>query len=110
MKATTYYKGFTVEIEGTPEEIAQYTEALSKQLSQPPDSTARATMIWQPPMWYQYIPDNAWNQYIPDNCGAAGGHPHILIYDTCTPWWDNSLYPSIKWFSPLYPTLGGSLL
>ena len=47
MKAIIYYKGLTVEIEGTPEEIAQYTDTLSKELNQPPDSTARGTIIWQ---------------------------------------------------------------
>jgi len=110
MKATTYYKGLTVEIEGTPEEIAQYIDTLSKGLNQPPDSTARATFIWQPPMWYEYyqqVYNNqgawqlpVWNQYNPGNAGAAGANPHYVIYDPCTP----------KWVSPFYPTLGASLL
>jgi len=108
MKATIFYKGLTVEIEGTPEEIAQYTEALSKQLSQPSDSTARATMIWQPPMWYQHYANtqgvwesSIWNEII-QNGAANAINPYQRFYLI-----DNHLP---KWASPLYPSMGASLL
>ena len=94
MKATIYYKGLTVEIEGTPEEIAQYTDTLSKELNQPPDSTARGTIIWQIPMWYQY------HDSYQNNMGGGGNKYINLVYDTCTP----------KWTSVLYTSLGASLL
>jgi len=115
MKATISYKGLTVEIEGTPEEIAQYTEALSKQLSQPSDSTARATIIWQPPMWYEQSilytifqngganAINPYQQYFDIQVGGANViNPYQQFYltDNCLP----------KWVSPLYSTMGSGLI
>jgi len=106
MKATIYYKGLTVEIEGTPEEIAQYTEALSKQLSQPSDSTARATFIWPPSMWYQHYANaqGVWESSIQNaiiqNGAAQAINPYQQFYDNYLP----------KWVSPLYPSMGASLL
>jgi len=87
MKATIYYKGLTVEMEGTPEEIAQYTEALSKQLSQPSDSTARATFIWPPSMWPQHYVNTqgVWESSILyaiiQNGGVNAINPYQQFYD-----------------------------
>jgi len=131
MKATISYKGLTVEIEGTPEEIAQYTDTLSKELNQPPDSTARANITWwMPPLWYQHcintqgiVQESSWNTLIQNTAAGAvssyqqfydkeyakfliqiGGanpiNPYQQFYDNCLP----------KWVSPLYATMGASLL
>ena len=106
MKATIYYKGLTVEIEGTPEEIAQYTDTLSKELNQPPDSTARATFIWQPPMWYQHYANaqGVWESSILYSIIQNGGANAINPYQQ---FYDNRL---LKWVNPLYSTMGSGLI
>jgi len=108
MRATIFYKGLTVEIEGTPEEIAQYTDILSKELNQLPDSTAKVTMIWQSPMWYEHYANaqGVWESSIRNaiiqNGAAQAINPYQQFYLI-----DNHLP---KWASPLYPSMGASLL
>jgi len=102
MKATIFYKGLTVEIEGTPEEIAQYTDILSKELNQLPDSTARVTMIWQPPMWYEHYANaqGVWESSILNtiiqNGAAQAINPYQQFYD--------------KWYQYFYNQVGGANL